>query len=505
MWTKQRTRQGDTLATLARDYGTTVEKIVAANGVCPPSQHSDRYLSQQAQAYMLPTNLPRRTLSKLVLERDIQKWVRSIGGDCEDIREGSQTQAARLLACAPGHYCRFTSDTSVVLPARKRLATLAGLGAVSVMDTVAYLNSVKQWAKDFGDYVVNNANTNEDTVDSWRDGFVAGMNGRINVATRSDSSGIPAFVRDPSLIQRVADFAASKANEAKQFNRSLSERLSAMVADVQAGVASAMRSAAAAISPGTAPPPASPAAQTAAAPTGSDILAPVRAGTATVKRGQKGAAVSAVQSLLTQKLPKAKIPTGFLVDADFGQKTESAVKNFQTGANLAANGVVDRTTLTALEAAASVSTAMAPTAGRSGSRAGGAGGSFIPTSTTLADVRSGKTLSRPQSGAGVREAQALLSAKGFRGADGKMLGVDSLFGPNTEFAVKTAQTRAALPTTGILDRDTLLAIESDFARVGAPGVQAQTLGKDNTMLYVGVAAVAALVAAAAVKKRKRAA
>ena len=499
MWTKQRTRQGDTLSTLARDYGTTIEKIVAANGVCPPSQHSDRYLSQQAQAYMLPTSLPRKTLSKLVLERDVQKWVRSIGGDCEDIREGSQTQTMRLMTCPPGHYCRFTSDTSVVLPARKRLATLAGLGAVSVMDTVAYLNSVKQWAKDFGDFVVNNANTNEENVDSWRDGFIAGMNGKINVATRADSSGVPAFVRDPSLIQKVADFAASKANEAKQFNRSLADRLSAMVAEVQAGVASAIRSAADAISPGTAP---TPAAKTAAAPSaGSDILSPVRAGTATVKRGQKGAAVSAVQSLLTQKLPKAKIPSGFLVDGDFGPRSENAVKNFQTGANLAANGVVDKTTLRALEAAPSVNAAMAPSTGRSG----GGGGSFIPTSTTLADVRNGKTLSRPQSGAGVRDAQALLNAKSIRGSDGKALLVDSLFGPMTESAVKAAQTRAGLPTSGVLDRDTLLAIESDFARVGAPGVQAQTLGKDNTMLYVGAGAVALLVVAAAVKKRKRAA
>lgn len=504
MWTKQRTRQGDTLSTLARDYGVAVEQIVAANGVCPPSQHSDRYLSQQAQAYMLPTNLPRRTLSKLVLERDIQKWVRSIGGDCEDIREGSQTQTARLMSCPPGHYCCFTSDTSINLPLRKRLAGLAGLGAANVMDTVAYLNSVRQWAKDFGDYVVNNANTNEDTVDSWRDGFVAGMNGKITVATRADSSGVPAFVRDPSLIQKVADFAAMKASEAKQFNRSLADRLSAMVADVQSGVASAMRSAADALSPGAAPaaPAAAPAASTAAS--ASDILAPVRAGTATVKRGQKGAAVSAVQTLLSQKLPKAKIPSGFTVDGDFGPRTENAVKNFQTSVSLAVNGVVDKSTLRALEGAVAVNAALAPSASTS-PRTGRGGGSFTPTSTTLADVRTGKTLARPQSGAGVREAQALLNSKGIRGADGKVLDVDSLFGPQTESAVKAAQTRASLPTSGVLDRDTLLAIESDFARVGAPGVQAQSLGKSNAMLYVGVAAVALLAAAAVAKKRKRAA
>jgi len=502
MWTKQRTRQGDTLSTLARDYGTTVEQIVAANGVCPPAQHSDRYLSQQAQAYMLPTNLPRRTLSKLVLERDIQKWVRAIGGDCEDIREGSQTQTARLLSCPPGHYCRFTSDTAINLPLRKRLAgvSLGGLGAVSVMDTVAYLNSVKQWAKDFGDYVVNNANTNEDNVDSWRDAFIGGMNGKINVATRADSSGVPAFVRDPSLIQKVADFATAKAIEAKQFNRSLADRLSAMAADVQAGVAAALRSVADTLAPGA--PPAVPAstktAGSTAQPAASDILAPVRAGTATVKRGQKGAAVSAVQSLLLQKLPKAKIPSGFSADGDFGPRTETAVKNFQTVASLAVNGVVDKSTLLALEGSVSVNVALDPSTGRGG-------GSFTPTSTTLADVRAGKTLARSQSGAGVREAQALLNAKGIRGSDGKALTVDSLFGAQAESAVKAAQARASLPTSGVLDRDTLLAIESDFARVGAPLVQAQSLGKSNTMLYVGVAAVALLAAAAVAKKRKRAA
>ena len=120
-------------------------------------------------------------------------------------------------------------------------------------------------------------------------------------------------------------------------------------------------------------------------------------------------------------------------------------------------------------------------------------------------MRAGKTLARSQSGAGVREAQALLNAKGIRGSDGKALTVDSLFGSQTESAVKAAQARASLPTSGVLDRDTLLAIESDFARVGAPLVQAQSLGKSNTMLYLGVAAVALLAAAAVAKKRKRAA
>ena len=497
MWTKQRTRQGDTLSKLSRDYGTTVEKIVAANGVCPPSQHSDRYLSQQAQAYMLPSNLPRTSLSKLVLERDIQKWVRSIGGDCEDIREGSQTQTTRLMSCPPGHYCCFTSDTSIVLPMRKRLATLAGLGAVAVMDTVAYLTSIKKWAEDFGDFVVNNANTNEDNVVSWRDGFVASMTRKINAATNADSSGVPAFIRDPSLIQKVADFAASSALDAKQFNRSLADRLSAMVADVRAGVASSLRAVADASSTGTAPTPAPPTTTTAAS---TEALASVRAGKATLKKGQKGAAVSAAQSLLSQKLPKAKIPAGFTVDGDFGKKTENAVKNFQTTANLAVNGVVDQSTLRALEAGASVNTALTATAsGRS------TGPVFASTSTTLAQVRQGSTLAQGQSGVGVREAQVLLNAKGIKGKNGKALAVDSLFGVQTEAAVKAAQTRASLPATGTLDSTTLQAIESDFA-AALPAIQTQTLGKNNTLLYVGGAAALLLIVAVVAKKRgKRAA
>ena len=499
MWTKQRTRQGDTLSKLSRDYGTTVEKIVAANGVCPPSQHSDRYLSQQAQAYMLPSNLPRTSLSKLVLERDIQKWVRSIGGDCEDIREGSQTQTTRLMSCPPGHYCCFTSDTSIVLPMRKRLATLAGLGAVAVMDTVAYLTSIKKWAEDFGDFVVNNANTNEDNVVSWRDGFVASMTRKINAATNADSSGVPAFIRDPSLIQKVADLAASKADEAKQFNRSLADRLSAMVESVRAGAASSLRAVADAVTT-TIPPSSQPHPPTTTTAASTEALASVRAGKATLKKGQKGAAVSAAQSLLSQKLPKAKIPAGFTVDGDFGKKTENAVKNFQTTANLAVNGVVDQSTLRALEAGASVNTALTATAsGRS------TGPVFASTSTTLAQVRQGSTLAQGQSGVGVREAQALLNAKGIKGKNGKALAVDSLFGVQTEAAVKAAQTRASLPATGTLDSTTLQAIESDFA-AALPAIQTQTLGKNNTLLYVGSAAALLLIVAVVAKKRgKRAA
>jgi len=83
--------------------------------------------------------------------------------------------------------------------------------------------------------------------------------------------------------------------------------------------------------------------------------------------------------------------------------------------------------------------------------------------------------------------------------------VDSLYGDQTEAAVKAAQTRASLPVTGTLDRATLQAVESDFA-AALPALQTQSLGKSNTMLYVGGAAFALLIVAAVAKKRgKRAA
>jgi len=401
MWTKQRTRQGDTLSSLARDYNTSVEKILAANSI--EVRPSDRYLSQQAQAYMLPTNLPRPKLAKLVRERDIHKWVRSIGGECDAIREGSQTQTLRFLSCAPGAYCRFTADTAINLPARKRIATLAGLGAVSVMDTVGYLNSLKQWAKDFGDYVVKNANTNEENVDSWRDGFIAGMNGKINVATRADSSGVPAFVRDARLIQKVADYATAKTEEAKQFNRSLAARFSSMVAQVQAGVAASIRSVADSIQSPTPTPP--------------------------------------VDAAGATKAPGKEAPA-------------KASKNTRAGTS--AGGTFRRT--------------------------------FRPTTTTLDMVRQGRaTLARGQSGPAVREAQALLKVS-----------TDSLFGSQTENAVKGVQTSSQLPVTGILDQDTLRALESP---VLAPTTE---VAKDNTMLYVGIGAAVLVIAAFVAKRRKAA-
>ena len=492
MWTKQRTRQGDTLTTLARAYGTSVNDILAANDVCPPSQHSDRYLSQQASAFMLPSNLPRASLSKLVLERDIQKWVRSIGGDCEDIREGSMTQNARLLTCPPGHYCCFSSDVSINLPLKKRIVSLSGLGATSSADLAFQVSDLRGRAKTQADRVVDSLTFDGDAK-AWRTTFLAQVDTLVTAAMGKDANGKFNFERNPALVTKIATFIVQETKDAQKelgFAAALTQQFD--------DIASTARSIANAVDSALVVSDAPPTTTTAASST---ALASVRTGKATLKKGQKGAAVSALQSLLSQKLPKAKIPAGFTVDGDFGAKTESAVKNFQTRASLAVNGTVDQSTLRALEAGVSVNTALPATAsGRS------AGPVFASTATTLAMIREGgSTLSKGQSGAGVREAQALFNTKGIKGKDGKALTVDSLFGDQTEAAVKAAQTRASLPVTGTLDSATLQAIESDFA-AALPAIQTQSLGKSNTMLYVGGAAVALLIVAAVAKKRgKRAA
>ena len=491
MWTKQRTRQGDTLTTLARAYGTSVNDILAANDVCPPSQHSDRYLSQQASAFMLPSNLPRASLSKLVLERDIQKWVRSIGGDCEDIREGSMTQNARLLTCPPGHYCHFSSDVSINLPFKKRIVSLSGLGASSSADLAFQVSDLRGRAKTQADRVVDSLTFDGDAK-AWRTTFLAQVDTLVTAAMGKDANGKFNFERNPALVTKIATFIVQETKDAQKelgFAAALTQQFD--------DIASTARSIANAVDSALVVSDAPPTTTTAASST---ALASVRTGKATLKKGQKGAAVSALQSLLSQKLPKAKIPAGFTVDGDFGTKTENAVKNFQTIASLAVNGTVDQSTLRALEAGASVNAALPATAsGRS------TGPVFASTATTLALVREGGTLAKGQSGAGVREVQALFNAKGIKGKDGKSLTVDSLYGDQTEAAVKAAQTRASLPVTGTLDSATLQAVESDFA-AALPALQTQSLGKSNTMLYVGGAAVALLIVAAVAKKRgKRAA
>lgn len=359
MWTNQRTQQGDTLVSLARAYNVPVDKLLAANSIRSPKEHTDRYLSTRAQECMIPSNLPRKTLSKLILEHDIQRWVHNVGGECTPLRIGSKADMMRLAACSPGEFCHFSSESIINLPQKKRLTALAGLGAVSVVGTVNYLNDVKKWATTFGKYVVDNADFGKgDDAEDWRDNFVQIMNIRVDAALRSDSNGNPAFMRDPSLIQRVSDFAASQFADAKRFNVSMADQLSAMLSDLAAKTATALRSLASVLDSQEASTPATT--PTPAARKDTSALAAVRAGTATLKKGAKGAAVTELQTMLQ------KVGLAVIVDADFGNNTKGGVEDFQKFRNLTVNGVLDAVTLRDLDAV--VAAGGKVTGGRSASR-----------------------------------------------------------------------------------------------------------------------------------------
>lgn len=382
MWTKQRTRQGDTLSSLARDYNTSVEKILAANSV--EVSPGDRYLSQQAQAYMLPTNLPRPKLAKLVRERDIHKWVRSIGGECDAIREGSQTQTLRLLSCAPGAYCRFTADTSIILPMRARMA---GLGAVASSDVAVLVRDIPVKAKVMADAVVGIVQTQAEKA--WRETFLEQVQQLTTAALKKRPDGRFNFEADKTFVARIMSFVEKEVAEAEQ-EFSFTASVRRVVDDNVRAVRAVLDSISA-----SAPAP---------APTQPALPAP----TTPVKAGKK--------------------PTS------------------------------------------------------SGFRA---------TPVTLDDVRRGQlSLSRGQSGPGVRELQTLLK-----------ISADSLFGAQTEAALKQVQTASSLPATGVLDRATLQAIEPASASAASASMQ---VAKDNTMLYVGVGAAVLVIAALAAKRRKAA-
>ena len=70
----------------------------------------------------------------------------------------------------------------------------------------------------------------------------------------------------------------------------------------------------------------------------SPSLASVRAGKATLKRGDRGDAVRYVQAIVET-----------VVDGDYGSKTETAVTAFQVVNAIGATGVVDQKTLAAID------------------------------------------------------------------------------------------------------------------------------------------------------------
>jgi peptidoglycan hydrolase-like protein with peptidoglycan-binding domain len=87
--------------------------------------------------------------------------------------------------------------------------------------------------------------------------------------------------------------------------------------------------------------------------TSTDPLAPVRAGSLLLKRGSKGDAVRALQTLIRQgqTLDGAASESLIVVDGDFGPKTESFVRILQKALGVVVDGIVGKQTIAALEAA----------------------------------------------------------------------------------------------------------------------------------------------------------
>ncbi|HET8615713.1 MAG TPA: cell wall-binding repeat-containing protein [Actinomycetales bacterium] len=136
----------------------------------------------------------------------------------------------------------------------------------------------------------------------------------------------------------------------------------------------------------------------------------------TLIKGARGAAVTALQKAL-----------GITADGEFGPDTEAAVKGFQAWKGLSVTGVVDPAMWDVLEAT------VYP---------------LLPYRSTV--LRKGST------GSAVTALQRALRIT----ADGD-------FGSGTEAAVKSAQTRARLSATGVVDTATWIAVEAAAYPLGS--------------------------------------
>lgn len=342
MWTNQRTQQGDTLVSLARAYNVSVEKMLAANSIRTPKEHTDSYLSKRAQECMIPSNTPRKVMSKLILEHDIQRWVHNVGGECIPLRAGSKAEMTRLMACVPGEFCHFSDESIINLPQKKRLGEFAGLGALSVIDLVNQANALKVEAKKAADKIVASASfmADDEVVQDWRTNFLFQVDRLLANASKPDAQGIPLFVRKPNLLKLIADYIADAKNQTTGFvEGGLFDNATTTLRTTIANVLSA---AAAFVVPTTVTPPSTKT----PAPSKKDTsaLAAVRAGATTLKKGAKGAAVTELQTMLHQ----VGLTVG--IDADFGNKTKGGVEDFQRFRNLSVNGVLDAATLRDLDA-----------------------------------------------------------------------------------------------------------------------------------------------------------
>jgi peptidoglycan hydrolase-like protein with peptidoglycan-binding domain len=157
--------------------------------------------------------------------------------------------------------------------------------------------------------------------------------------------------------------------------------------------------------------------------------ASARLGTKTLRSGDRGAAVKALQLLLT----KAGFTTS--TDGSYGSGTARVVRRFQRANNLTATGVADRATLTALRGATDGSAAK-----------NSAGGFDVRAAGTSSQHLGDRVpLQKGMTGHDVRILQDFLSRAGFN------TGIDGEFGSGTSKAVKLFETDQQRTEDGVVD------------------------------------------------------
>jgi peptidoglycan hydrolase-like protein with peptidoglycan-binding domain len=194
-----------------------------------------------------------------------------------------------------------------------------------------------------------------------------------------------------------------------------------------------------------------------------------KVGSKTLRTGDRGSRVKALQLLLTQ----AGFKTG--TDGQFGATTASVVRRFQRAANLKATGVADAKTIAALKSATD------------GSAARNAAGGFDVRTTGTSSRHLGDRipLRKGMSGHDVKILQDYLERAGFDTS------VDGEFGTGTVKSVKLFEGDQQVDTDGVIDAadiDLLRSLVDGEAGVApatptqavalAPGDQA-TVGSDG--------------------------
>jgi peptidoglycan hydrolase-like protein with peptidoglycan-binding domain len=163
--------------------------------------------------------------------------------------------------------------------------------------------------------------------------------------------------------------------------------------------------------------------------TASATVAAKKVGSRTLRKGDRGARVRALQTLLTQ--------AGFktTTDGQFGATTVKVVKRFQRAANLRTTGVADTQTIAALKTATD------------GSAAGNTSGGYDVRSTGAGSHHLGDRipLKKGMSGHDVKVLQDFLKRAGFDTS------VDGEYGTGTVKSVKQFETDQQVGVDGVVD------------------------------------------------------